>query len=204
MGSSISRYASTISTASILRGSVDRSASPGPCARSSSVRAARAGASLRSSAAGCLLRRRGRLGRRAAPSRMVNHPPPAPRSATIEPSAIRSSSMIKFGFCQSSRSGASSRPRSSAENSLVLGLAGAPWAQVTLRPWRAGGAGTGGAGTAEPELPARQHAASAMATTRWCIPGDYTDTQCFLPSSTARCSSSSGPRPISRPTCGRR
>ena len=55
--------------------------------------------------------------------RMVNHPPPAPRSATTEPSAILSASMIWSGFCHSSRSCASSSPRSWALKSRSFGLA---------------------------------------------------------------------------------
>ena len=49
-------------------------------------------------------------------SRTVNHPPPAPRSATVVPSATWRASMTWSGFCQASRSGGSSNPRSWGAN----------------------------------------------------------------------------------------
>ena len=54
-------------------------------------------------------------------SRIVNQPPPAPRSATTLASPIPSASMILSGRCHSSRSGPSSSPRSfGSEQSRVL------------------------------------------------------------------------------------
>src|SRR5215467_4583581 len=104
--------------------------------------------------------------------RAVNQPPPAPRSATIDPSAMFSASMITSGLFQSTRSGASSTPMLVGGNRGVFGFVGCD--PVTAWAERAGEAG--GAGR-ERKAVAIAHTVIRIATT--VLP--FLPVQPFLP-----------------------
>ena len=119
-----------------------------PSRRCAIPRAAPVAGWPRSSAAGCPRRTPRRLGPTRLASLTVNHPPPAPRSATTDPSPIPSASMINSGRCQASRSGPSSLPRSCGWKSRPWPRCCEGWAGACRTGRGSGSGGASGCGGA--------------------------------------------------------